>query len=66
MAASDNEMCNCVAKVVHWLYDEDYVSEESILQWYKALDKSSRVSNRLLPFIKWLQEAEEASSDESE
>ncbi|KRT81753.1 hypothetical protein AMK59_5175 [Oryctes borbonicus] len=67
VAASNNELCECIAKVLNWFYDKDHLSEEAILQWFRNLDSGSRVSARVMPFVKWLQEAEEASSsDESE
>ncbi|KAI4462592.1 translation initiation factor eif-2b subunit epsilon [Holotrichia oblita] len=64
VAASNNELCECIARVLNWFYDRDHISEEAILAWYSKLDKTSRVNARVVPFIKWLQEAEEASSSE--
>ncbi|KAK9738530.1 eIF4-gamma/eIF5/eIF2-epsilon [Popillia japonica] len=64
VAASNNELCECIAKVLNWFYDRDHITEEAILLWYDKLDKISRVNARVVPFIKWLQEAEEASSSE--
>lgn len=61
--AAECDVSNSVVKVLKWLYDKDVLSEESILLWNSTLDESSPLFNDITPFITWLQEAEEESSD---
>ncbi len=55
------------------LYDEDIVEEEVLIDWdskvskkYVSKEMSADIHGRAAPFIKWLKEAEEESSDEVE
>lgn len=64
MAITSNELQTCIMAVLNWLYDKDYLSEDSITSWFGSLDKESRLYQKVQPFIDWLEEAEEASSDE--
>ncbi|PXF46222.1 Basic leucine zipper and W2 domain-containing protein 1-A [Gracilariopsis chorda] len=58
--------------VVHLLYQKDVLSEEAILRWFNRgtrLEKGSAASSNIIreqmvPFVKWLETAEEESSDE--
>jgi hypothetical protein len=50
---------------LQWFYDKDYVTEDVILEWAKSLDDKCRFYAQVSPFIKWLEEAEEASSSDS-
>ncbi|XKL63359.1 hypothetical protein PGB90_005723 [Kerria lacca] len=54
-------------KIIQFLYDKDILSEEIILSWFDDISKNDvhNVKNILIPFIKWLNEAEE-ESDESD
>jgi hypothetical protein len=59
--------------VVNLLYKKDVLSEDSILRWFRRgmrLEKGSAASSdiirdQMLPFIRWLETAEEESDDES-
>ncbi|XP_051169082.1 translation initiation factor eIF-2B subunit epsilon [Leptopilina boulardi] len=57
--------------LLHFLYDCDTLSEEKIIEWYENdLDEKEAnvqaLKKAVMPFIKWLQEAEEdSSSDEN-
>eukprot|EP00873_Tetraselmis_striata_P007608 jgi/Tetstr1/427872/TSEL_017949.t1 len=56
-------------RLLKLLYDEDVVSEEAVLAWDKqtrATTGDSRFLKLAGPFIKWLEEAEEDSGEESE
>jgi len=57
-----------LAPIIHFLYNKDIISEQSILMWHEGLDDSKdwiRVS--LSELINWLNESsEEESSDEEE
>lgn len=53
------------------LYDEDIVVEEVLIEWdskiskkYVSKDMSTEIHAKAAPFIKWLKEAEEESSEE--
>ena len=62
-----------VAGIFKTLYDEDIVDEEVILDWgkkvskkYVSKDLSEQIHKKAEPFLTWLKEAEEESSDEEE
>jgi len=62
-----------VPVILKTLYDEDVIDEESILEWAKKVSKkyvskelSEQIHKKAEPFIKWLKEAEEETSDEDE
>jgi len=62
-----------VPVILKVLYDEDIIDEESILDWAKKVSKkyvskelSEQIHKKADPFIKWLKEAEEETSDEEE
>lgn len=52
--------------LLKYLYDKDFVSEDSILEWFDTIDQSNKFHAQVKPFTDWLQEAEEASSSEEE
>ncbi|CAH0391142.1 unnamed protein product [Bemisia tabaci] len=66
--ASSNELFGKVAvKVFVFLYEKDILAEEEIMKWYHNLsDESESLKKQLMPFIKWMQEAEEESDSDSE
>ncbi|XP_066154666.1 translation initiation factor eIF2B subunit epsilon [Euwallacea fornicatus] len=49
-----------------YLYEKDYLSEEAIIKWFSSLKNDSKLCTEVKPFVDWLQEAEEESSDDSE
>lgn len=49
--------------IIKFLYDQDVLNEDIILSWYKAVE-TSWVKPSLLPFVKWLEEAESEESEE--
>lgn len=60
-----------VMKLVHYLYDADVLSEDVIIQWYEREPASKETSQghwdvrkQVKPFITWLQEADEESSED--
>lgn len=57
----ENLLC-VLAKVIHLLYDLDVIEEQVIHKWFAAC-KPQSVKSHAEPFIKWLQVAEEESSD---
>lgn len=60
--------------VVHLLYRKDVLSEEAILRWFRRgmrLEKGSAASSniireQMIPFVKWLETAEEESEEEED
>lgn len=67
------ELVNKVPKILMTLYDEDIISEEVVRDWAthvskKYVDKetSRNIRKMARPFLKWLDEADEESEDESE
>ena len=69
VASTTPELLSCLQVLLHMLYDRDVLSEEKILEWYKSNDKDidsyekNKVRVAVQPFIKWLEEAEEDSSE---
>ncbi|KAI0873073.1 domain found in IF2B/IF5-domain-containing protein [Hypoxylon argillaceum] len=60
-----------IVKILHQLYDKDLVTEEVVTKWgtkaskkYVDLPTSKKIRRAAEPFLKWLEEAEEDSSDE--
>lgn len=66
--SSSNEELNekWITFLLNYLYDKDFVSEETILDWYDTLDQNCKFHSRVKPFVNWLREAEEASSSDSD
>lgn len=60
--------------VINLLYKKDVLSEEAILRWFRRgmrLEKGSAASSniireQMIPFVKWLETAEEESEEEEE
>ncbi|XP_024881723.1 translation initiation factor eIF-2B subunit epsilon [Temnothorax curvispinosus] len=71
VASTTNELLPYTQHLLHQFYDRDILSEEKILEWYESTGEDAdalhtKVKNAVQPFIKWLREAEEDSSDESD
>lgn len=74
--SADMELLKVAAfcDVLNLLYTNDVLSEDAILRWYRRsmrLEKGSAASasiirEQMLPFIKWLETAEEESEGEAE
>merc|ERR1712211_176034 len=59
-----------VSHIFKELYDEDVLEEEVLLEWAKKVSKKNvskelaqKIHDKAAPFIKWLQEAEEETSE---
>ncbi|KAI0567296.1 hypothetical protein FGB62_3g359 [Gracilaria domingensis] len=60
--------------VIHLLYQKNVLSEEAILRWFSKgtrLEKGSAASSniireQMIPFVQWLETAEEESSDDDQ
>lgn len=55
-----------VTFLLNYLYDKDFVSEDTILAWFDTLDQKNKFYREVKPFVNWLQEAEEVSSSDSD
>ncbi|KAK3914817.1 Translation initiation factor eIF-2B subunit epsilon [Frankliniella fusca] len=69
VAGPESEMLPGVVKFLNILYNQDILSEDVILKWYSDLKtdpESKDICKVAAPFIKWLEEAEEESEDESD
>jgi len=62
-----------VLHVLKALYDADLLEEDVILAWSKkpskkfvSKDISQQIHDKVVPFIKWLEEADEETSEEEE
>ncbi|XP_014668054.1 PREDICTED: translation initiation factor eIF-2B subunit epsilon-like [Priapulus caudatus] len=54
-----------LAKVLHYLYNEEILGEQVIMQWYTKCQHAD-LKSQVQPFITWLQEAEEESGSDEE
>ncbi len=55
-----------IALALKELYDLDLVEEETFLKWSNAPEINALIKEKASPFLKWLHEAEEESSEEEE
>ncbi|XP_054730503.1 translation initiation factor eIF-2B subunit epsilon [Anastrepha obliqua] len=58
-----------ISKVVHYLYDKDFITENAIMAWYAQLDSDEHRALRqsLKELVEWLnQSSEEEDDDESD
>ncbi|XP_046394084.1 translation initiation factor eIF-2B subunit epsilon [Ischnura elegans] len=70
-AVDTAEFGEIVVKILHMLYDQDVLAEETIIKWHQssvseAREEAKHLHTKLTPFIRWLQEADEESEEESE
>jgi len=68
VASTTDELLPYTQHLLHQFYDRDILSEEKILEWYESTDEDidmlrTKVKNAVQPFIKWLREAEEDSTE---
>lgn len=60
---SNTDLHKYIVNILNWFYERDHLTEDVLVDWYSELD-GNRIQEKVEPFIKWLQEAEEASSDD--
>ncbi|XP_069129392.1 translation initiation factor eIF2B subunit epsilon-like [Argopecten irradians] len=64
----EERMSAVLLKLIHYMYEDiDLLSEQVIIRWHQSIpDEEGHidVKQQMQPFIKWLQEAEEESSEE--
>ncbi|XP_015592870.1 translation initiation factor eIF-2B subunit epsilon isoform X2 [Cephus cinctus] len=71
-ATTIQELLSFMQRLLHLFYERDILSEEKILEWYELNGdnenevQSLEIKKAVGPFIKWLKEAEEDSSDNEE
>lgn len=68
VASTTDELLPYTQHLLHLFYERDILSEEKILEWYECVSEESDVQHNKVrdvvrPFIKWLEEAEEDSSE---
>uniref|UniRef100_A0A1A9WGD2 W2 domain-containing protein n=1 Tax=Glossina brevipalpis TaxID=37001 RepID=A0A1A9WGD2_9MUSC len=65
---TDDAMVDCLKALenVHYLYDQDFVTEDIILAWYKRHDNNQDriLKQSLQNFIKWLQQTSDGDDKE--
>jgi translation initiation factor 5 len=74
VSAHKDKLLPLTPKILHALYENDLLNEKDILAWYnkgatkRFVDKklSSQILQKAKPFIDWLNEAEEESSEGEE
>ena len=65
--AEDNaEVLKYMAKVVHYLYENDVLGEESILLWWSDnnTEHNLEIKNKMSTFIKWLEEEDDDDDED--
>lgn len=69
-ATTTHQLLSFAQMLMHMLYDRDILSEEKILEWYENVADDEEETNAeairsaVAPFILWLKEAEEVSSED--
>lgn len=67
VCGSEREFLKSFVAVAKFLYDEDILSEEEIIAWWKdETEHMPELEDKVLPFINWLETAEEDSSEDSD
>lgn len=72
VASTSLELLSYVQPLMHHLYDKDVLTEEKILQWFdNVVDdedemEKGKIRSAVKPFIVWLKEAEEGSTDDED
>jgi len=73
IAAKENLLLPKATAIFKAFYDHDIIEEEVILDWGKKVSKkyvskalSEKIHEKVKPFLTWLKEAEEDSSEESD
>merc|ERR1719266_1790741 len=73
LAAKENLLLPKATAIFKAFYDHDIIEEEVILDWGKKVSKkyvskalSEKIHEKVKPFLTWLKEAEEDSSEESD
>nr|XP_022323176.1 translation initiation factor eIF-2B subunit epsilon-like [Crassostrea virginica] len=65
-ALSNKTVNTVLVKLLHILYDADVLSENVLIKWHRMdkEDEYKAIKKQVTPLIKWLEEAEEETSDE--
>lgn len=73
LALHADKLMDKVAGIFKYFYDHDLLEEKVLLEWsskvskkYVSKEVAAQIHEKALPFIKWLQEAEEESEDSEE
>jgi translation initiation factor 5 len=73
LALHSAKLIEKTAGILKFFYDNDLLEEKVLLEWgskvskkYVAKDMAQQIHDKAMPFIKWLQEAEEESDEESD
>ncbi|XP_044749591.1 translation initiation factor eIF-2B subunit epsilon [Coccinella septempunctata] len=64
--SSGEEDKDWVLFILKWFYQNDILSEDAILNWGKALHPEEKLYIKIHPFLKWLEEADEESSEDED
>ena len=62
---NEQDFLPILAKMVHFLYQDDLLQEETILAWYKKIPHP-KCREKVEPFINWLLKEDEESSEEDD
>lgn len=73
IALHADKLLDKVAGILKLFYDTDVLDEKTILEWSEKISKkyvskevSEKIHEKAKPFIQWLREADEESSEEEE
>lgn len=68
-----DKLLDKVAGILKLFYDEDILEEKAIIEWSEKISKkyvskemSEKIHEKAKPFIQWLREADEESSEEED
>uniref|UniRef100_A0A182R6F4 Translation initiation factor eIF2B subunit epsilon n=1 Tax=Anopheles funestus TaxID=62324 RepID=A0A182R6F4_ANOFN len=65
MCPANETLRTKIAQLVHYLYEQDLISEEVIIEWYDALEDET-IKTILSKLVQWLQESSEEEEEEED
>ncbi|XP_050067427.1 translation initiation factor eIF-2B subunit epsilon-like [Anopheles maculipalpis] len=65
MCSSSETVRAKLPQLVHYLYEEDLIGEEAIIEWYEALEDNA-LKTILSKLVQWLQESSEEEDEDEE
>lgn len=68
VAETDSEVLKYLAKIVHYLYEKDVVSEESVLVWWcdEDTEHNPEIKSKMTTFIQWLEDEDDDEEEKDE
>uniref|UniRef100_A0A182W3Y7 Translation initiation factor eIF2B subunit epsilon n=1 Tax=Anopheles minimus TaxID=112268 RepID=A0A182W3Y7_9DIPT len=65
MCSTSETMRTKIAQLVHYLYEQDLIGEEVIIEWYDGMEDET-IKSTLSKLVHWLQESSEEEDEEDD